>query len=106
MQRYGQIIKVKPEKLEYYKQLHANPWPCVLNKLKECNINNYSIFLTPNNLLFAYFEYVGNDFKADMKKMQEDDCTIKWWKETDPCQESIDEENPGWLDLEEVFHLD
>jgi len=106
MQRFGQLIKVKPEKLEYYKQLHANPWPCVLEKLKECNIQNYSIFLTPDNHLFAYFEYVGNNFEADMKKMAEDRCTQRWWKETDPCQEPVSN-NPDqwWLNLEEVFYM-
>ena len=106
MRRFGQLIKVKSEKIEYYKQLHANPWPCVLEKIKECNIQNYSIFLTPDNYLFAYFEYVGDDFEADMKKMAEDECTQKWWKETDPCQESVSN-NPSewWLNLEEVFHL-
>ena len=55
IRRFGQLIKVKPEKLDYYKQLHSNPWPCVLDKIKECNIQNYSIFLTPDNELVAYF---------------------------------------------------
>ncbi len=41
--RKGWVIKVKPEKLEYYKTLHANPWPSVDSMLKECNIRNYSI---------------------------------------------------------------
>ena len=106
MKRFGQLIKVKPEKLEYYKQLHANPWPCVIEKLKECNIRNYSIFLAPDNLLFAYFEYTGNDFNADMKKIAADKCTQRWWKETDPCQESLSP-NPEewWLELEEVFYM-
>ena len=44
VKRYGWVIKVKPEKLEYYKELHANPWPEVNAMLKECNIQNYSIY--------------------------------------------------------------
>ena len=106
MKRFGQIIKVKPEKLEYYKKLHANPWPCVLERLKNSNIQNYSIFLTPDNLLFAYFEYIGNNFEEDMKKIADNECTQKWWKETDPCQVSVSN-NPDewWLNLEEVFYL-
>lgn len=105
IQRYAQIIKVKPEKLDYYKELHANPWPCVIEKLKECNIKNYSIFLTPDNMLFAHFEYTGSDFEKDMKKIAADECTQKWWKETDPCQESLSN-NGGWLDLEQVFYME
>ncbi len=43
--RYGSVIGLKPEKLEEYKELHANVWPGVLKKIKECNIRNYSIYL-------------------------------------------------------------
>ena len=44
MQRFGQMIKVKPEKLEEYKQLHAAVWTGVLKTITECNIKNYSIY--------------------------------------------------------------
>lgn len=44
MRRFGQVIKVRPEKLAYYKELHANPWPGVNRMVKECNIQNFSIF--------------------------------------------------------------
>jgi L-rhamnose mutarotase len=107
IQRFGQLIRVKKEKLDYYKELHANPWPCVLETIKKCNIRNYSIFLTPDLQLFAYFEYTGDNFEADMKKMAEDECTQKWWKETGPCQESVSgNDKEWWLNLEEVFHMD
>ena len=105
-QRYAQIIRLKPEKKEYYLQLHAETWPCVLEKIKECNIRNYSIYIY-NDLLFAYFEYIGEDFESDMKKMAEDPCTQEWWKETAPCQESLsDDPDQWWLNLTEVFHAD
>ena len=55
MQRFGQVIKVKPDQLDYYRELHANPWPSVLQKIEECNIRNYSIFLLNDAMLFAYF---------------------------------------------------
>ncbi len=106
MKRFGQIIKVKPEKLEYYKKLHANPWPEVVKKIKECNITNYSIFQHVD-YLFAYFEYVGDDFERDMKKMADDPITQKWWKETDPCQEPVKgaKENEMWFNMDEVFYI-
>ncbi len=106
VKRYGWVIKVKPEKLEYYKKLHANPWPEINAKLKECNIQNYSIYFR-DGLLFSYLEYTGTDFKADMAKMATDPMTQKWWKETDPCQEPVDSAKEGvwWADMEEVYHL-
>lgn len=105
MQRFGQVIKVKPDKLEYYRELHANPWPGVLKMIHNCNIRNYSIFLLENDTLFAYFEYIGDDFESDMKKMAAHPETQCWWKETDPCQETLGL-NPGewWHSMEEVFH--
>jgi L-rhamnose mutarotase len=104
MHRFGQIIKLKPEKADYYIKLHAEPWPCVIDKIKECNIRNYSIFLH-GDLLFAYFEYTGSNFEADMKKMADDECTQRWWKETAPCQESISTDgNEWWVNMREIFH--
>ena len=104
MKRYGQVIKIKPEKIEYYKKLHANPWVEVLGKIAECNIKNYSIYIY-KDLLFAYFEYVGTDFATDMKKMAADINTQLWWKETDPCQESLSpDSSEWWLNMEEIFH--
>lgn len=102
--RFGQIIKLRPWKAEYYLKLHADPWPCVLAKIKECNIRNYSIFIHESTL-FAYFEYTGKDFHTDMNRMSQDECTRRWWKETDPCQESLDETRSAWwLNMKEIFH--
>jgi L-rhamnose mutarotase len=108
--RYGMITGVKPEKLEYYKQLHAHPWPQVIAKIKECNIHNYSIYLQKigdKDYLFSYFEYTGKDFDADMKKMAADTTTQRWWKETDPCQLPLPEVAANtqiWTKMGEVFY--
>ena len=107
IKRFGQVIRVKPEKLDYYKELHANPWPCVLEKLQECNIRNYSIFYK-DGLLFAYFEYIGDDFDADMAKMAADPKTQEWWDIMMPMQAPLDTRAEGewWANMEEVFHTD
>jgi len=107
MRRFGQVIGVRPEKLTYYLELHQNPWPGVLQKIKECNIRNYSIFLLDDHTLFAYFEYTGEDFEADMKRMASDPLTQSWWKETDPCQKSLSPDGSDWWrSLPEIFHTD
>lgn len=107
MKRYAQVIRVKDEKLEKYKELHANPWSSVNEMIRACHIRNYSIYLR-DGFLFSYFEYYGDDFEADMKKMAADPDTRDWWKETDPCQEPIASAKAGewWTDMEEVYHLD
>ena len=112
MKRYGSVIGLKPEKLEEYKRLHAAAWPGVLEKIRQCNIHNYSIYLRklPDGrlYLFGYFEYRGNDFEADMKKMAADPATQKWWSFTDPCQMPLSDRAQGqwWASMEEVFHCD
>lgn len=107
MKRYGMVIGVQPEKIEEYKKLHAAVWPEVLKKITECNIRNYSIYLK-DNTLFSYFEYIGEDFDADMAKMAADPTTQKWWDVCKPCHNPIAtrEEGEWWANMEEVFHLD
>jgi len=107
MQRFGQVIQVKPESIAEYERLHAEVWPGVLATIHACNMRNYSIF-RQGTWLFAYFEYVGNDFAADMKKMAEDPTTQKWWSYTDPMQEPLPDRDPGawWTTMKEVFHTD
>lgn len=105
--RKGAVIKVKPEKLDFYKELHANSWEGVNSKLKECNIRNYSIYYR-DGYLFSYFEYIGNNWKEDMNKLAADSTIRAWWKLTDPCQEPVSFAKDGewWADMEEVYHLD
>lgn len=107
MRRYGMVIKVRPEKLDEYKRLHAAVWPGVLKMIRECNMRNYSIYFK-DGLLFSYFEYLGNDFDADMAKMAADPTTQEWWKVTAPCQEPLETrgEKEWWANMEEVFHSD
>jgi len=107
MQRYGMLIKVRPEKLDEYKELHANPWPGVLKTIYDCNIRNYSIYLK-DGFLFGYYEYIGDDYAADMARMAADPVTQEWWKHTDPCQEPLSTRKEGewWAIMEEVFHCD
>ena len=62
MTRYGWMAELRPEKVEYYKQLHAKPWPAVLQQITASNLRNYSIYLREIEgrfFLFSYFEYVG-----------------------------------------------
>lgn len=109
MERRAQIIQLKPKDIPEYKRIHAEVWPGVLDTIAACNIKNYSIFLRePENLLFAYFEYHGDDFKADMGKMAADETTQAWWKITDPMQEALDScaEGEWWSSAELVFHTD
>jgi L-rhamnose mutarotase len=111
MQRYGTVIEVRPEKLEEYKKLHAAVWPGVLKMIRECHIQNYSIYLRKLGsklYLFSYFEYTGSDFAADGAKMAADPTTQKWWDVCKPCHKPLRDRAEGewWASMEEVFHAD
>jgi L-rhamnose mutarotase/histidinol phosphatase-like PHP family hydrolase len=112
MTRYGNVIGLHAEKLAEYTRLHAAVWPDVLKMIQQCNIRNYSIFLRRlpdgRHYLFSYFEYLGDDFDADMAKMAADPVTQRWWELCKPCQEPLADRGPGqwWASMEEVFHQD
>ncbi len=108
VQRYCWVTGLKPEKAEYYHELHANPWPSVTAQIKKSHIQNFSIHeidILGKTYLIAYLEYTGSDFAEDMKLMGEDPETRRWWKETDPCQSPLPQADGIWADTTEVFFL-
>jgi L-rhamnose mutarotase len=110
VKRYGWVIRLRPDKVEEYKRLHASVWPGVLATISACGIRNYSIFLKRlddgRDYLFASFEYHGDDFAKDQARMAAGPVTQKWWAHTDPLQEPIETRGQGewWAAMEEVFH--
>jgi len=110
--RYAWVTGLKPEKIERYEYLHSHPWPAINKMIKDCHIQNYSIYereIDGKTYLFSYLEYTGTDFAGDMKKMAADPETQRWWKETDPCQLPLPaarKKGGIWADAEEVFHTD
>ncbi len=107
MKRYGSIIGVKPERFEEYKKIHSMVWPEVLKTITKCNIRNYSIFYK-DGLLFSYFEYIGDDFKNDMKMMDNDPVSQKWDNLCSSMQipRETRKEGEWWAFMQEVFHHD
>jgi len=107
LRRYGMVLRVKPERFEEYKRYHRAVWPGVLERIAKSKITNYSIYHR-EGWLFAYFEYRGDDFDADMRLMASDPETLRWWEVMEPMQEPLPTRAPGewWAPMEEVFHLD
>ena len=107
VRRFGQILKVRPEHEAEYIRYHEAVWPSVLDLIRECNIQNYSIFLR-DHLLFAYFEYIGDDYAADMQKMAANQAMQRWWAIMEPMQDALATCTAGewWAKAQEVFHTD
>lgn len=105
--RYGMVIRLRPERREEYLRLHSAVWPAVEQTMLDANMRNFSIFLH-GDLLFGYYEYIGDDHEADQARIAADPETQRWWTFTDPCQESLAPEGSGhwWAPMREVWHLD
>jgi len=112
--RCGSVIRLRKEKYEEYKKLHANVWPDVLKRIYDSNIRNFTIYYRADvGLMFSHFEYVGSDFENDLKAIGEDPKTLEWWKVCEPCQEPLKWDGPApseggkgdwWAGMEELFH--
>jgi L-rhamnose mutarotase len=110
--RFHAVTGLRPEKADDYFKLHAAVWPGVLKMIERANIRNFSIAVKEIDgkiYLFSYFEYIGDDYDADMRRIAADPETQRWWKETEPCQLPLplpDAAAKGaiWSDAKEVFY--
>lgn len=104
--RRAGVIRLRPEKEQEYRELHAAVWPGVAQRLRDSHFTNFSIFLR-DGLLFSYYEYTGTDFDADNAAIAADAETQRWWSLTDPCQQPVESAAPGewWAPMDEVCHL-
>ena len=110
-QRFAWVTGLKPDQAARYEYLHTHVWPGVNKMIKECHIQNFSIHecnIDGRFYLFAYLEYTGTNFDADMARMAADPETQRWWKETDPCQLPLPDaaaKGKIWSDTKEVYFL-
>lgn len=112
VQRYAWVTGLKADKAAEYRALHAAVWPGVQRMIRDCHIRNFSIHereIGGQSYLFAYLEYTGTDFGADMARMAADPETQRWWKQTDPCQQPLPDaaaKGKIWSDTTELMHLE
>ena len=106
MQRVCFLLKVRPERLEEYKERHKTVWPEMLAALSDTGWHNYSLFLRDDGLLVGYLETP--DFQAALSGMASREINERWQREMGPFFEALDGRRPdeGMLPLQEVFHLD
>lgn len=104
-ERYGRLIRLKPEYREQYVALHRHPFPEILERIRSSGFRNYSIFLQ-DDLLFSYNEYVGDDLESDMEAMADNLTMQDWWTLTDPMQEPLPHREDGewWAQMDELYH--
>lgn len=106
VKRVGMVIKIKPDQIEAYKELHADGNAGVRDLLTKYNMRNFSIFLHQlddgNYYEFGYYEYVGDDFEKDMELLSQEPRNKEWLSICDPMQVPL-EGYDGWAEMEKVY---
>jgi L-rhamnose mutarotase len=78
--RIGMLIGIKPDRIAAYGTLHAASNPGVRDLLDKYHMHNFSIYIhkmdDSHYYLFAYYEYTGNDYQADMATMAKEPRNI------------------------------
>ena len=102
----GMVVGIKPEVIPKYKRLHADSNPGVRDLLTKYNMHNFSIFLHKIDgkwYEFGYYEYTGDDFTADMAKLDAEPRNKAWLVVCDPMQIPLEGEK-GWAEMERVYN--
>lgn len=105
MKRIGFLLKVKQDKIEEYKKIHATVWPDLLEALRRCGWHNYSLFMREEGTLFGYFE-TPHDLQTAIEAMNNEEINTKWQTMMAPFFESPNGARADeiLIELEEVFY--
>jgi L-rhamnose mutarotase len=106
MQRVCFLLKVKEEKTEEYKRMHAHVWPEMKRALHTSGWHNYTLFMKPDGLVVGYFET--EDFEQARERILKEPAYQRWREAMRPYRDTASEASMGnlWNPLEEIFHLD
>jgi L-rhamnose mutarotase len=106
MQRVCFLLRVRPDRLDEYRERHRAVWPDMLEALRETGWHNYSLFLRDDGLLVGYLET--DDLEAALAGMQEREVNARWQADMAPFFELPEHGRPdtGLERLDEIFHLD
>jgi L-rhamnose mutarotase len=105
VKRVGMVVGIKPEVIGKYKELHADSNPGVRDLLAKYHMRNFSIFLQKIDgkwYEFGYYEYDGDNFEADMAKLDSEPRNKEWLKICDPMQIPLPGAK-GWTQMERVY---
>jgi L-rhamnose mutarotase len=99
------VVDSKEDAEAKYRELHADENPSVRDLLSEYNMSNCTIFVTEIDgelYEFGYWEYVGDDFEGNMKKLDAEPRNKESLKVCDPMQIPLEGET-GWRTMEAVY---
>jgi L-rhamnose mutarotase len=73
------LARVRPDRLDEYRERHKTVWPEMRDALTKAGWGNYSIFLADDGLLVGYLETA--DYQAALDAMAATDVNKRWQAE-------------------------
>lgn len=104
MERVCFLARVRPERMDEYRERHARVWPQMVAALRDAGWGNYSIFLAGDGLLVGYLET--DDYAAALAKMAATDVNARWQAEMAGYFVSDGPPDQSFARVAEIFHLD
>lgn len=106
MRRVCFQLQVKPDRLDEYRERHAQVWPDMLAALAGAGWHNYSLFVRTDGLLIGYFETPS--LEQAIAGMARTEVNGRWQAGMAEFFEELGDKQPdeGFLVLDEVFHLE
>lgn len=104
MERICFHLRLRPDRVEEYKERHRHVWPDMLDALRETGWRNYSLFLTDDGLLTGYLEC--EDFDESVKAMGRLEVNERWQSGMSEFFEGLGHADEQMRPIPLVFHLD
>jgi L-rhamnose mutarotase len=95
-------LQVRPDRLDEYRERHAQVWPDMLQSLAETGWRDYSLFLRHDGLLVGYL--VTDDFDGAQEALGRTEASRRW--EASMADFFVDTRADDKQPLDEVFNLE
>ena len=104
MERVCFLARVRPDRLDEYRERHQDVWPEMLAALGTAGWGNYSIFLAGDGLLVGYLET--DDYQGALAAMAATGVNRRWQAEMAGFFVAGGPPDQSFTRIEEIFHLD
>ena len=104
MERVCFLGRVRPDRLDEYRERHEHVWPELRAALSRPGWGNYTLFLTEDGLLVGYLETA--DYQAALAAMEKTEVNERWQAEMSEFFVADGPPDQSFTRIAEVFHLD